>query len=342
MNKRIIVEENAIEKLPSIINEFSKVLIVTTKPLYTLFYSWIKEITNLENVFDVHYIEDYSVEEASNISNNLIVNYYDCLVSIGGGTVNDTCKLAAKYSEKTFISVPTIVSNDGVCSNVAVLKFAENHTDGLPAKSPDIIVIDTNIIKASPIKYLKAGIGDIVSNYTALYDWDLAIENNKEKKNDIARIIASNALYNILNLSEPIDSNSNWHIKLICESLILSGIAMEIKGNTRPCSGSEHLFNHAINMYHTDIKVLHGYLVALGALVACIFQGQDYNLLLNYFKKNRIDIRPSSLGISKEIFIDAWKNAPSTRPTRYTILNEDIINEKELEKIYYKIEKERF
>ena len=145
-----------------------------------------------------------------------------------------------------------------------------------------------------------------------------------------------------MNLNEPINPKSNWHIKLICESLILSGIAMEIKGNTRPCSGSEHLFNHSINMYHPEIKVLHGYLVGLGALVTSIWQKQNYELLMEYFKKNNIDIRPSSLGISEEIFIDAWKNARLTRPARYTILNEKEISEKELIEIYKKIEKENF
>lgn len=341
MNKRIIVEEGAVSKLPEIISEFPKVLIVTTEELVDLFKDWIHSVLDLENV-TLHYLSDYSVKEASIIANKLIIEYYDCVVSIGGGTVNDTCKLAARYSEKTFISFPTIVSNDGVCSNTAVLKFDGSRTDGLPAKSPDIIIVDTNLVKSAPIRFLRAGIGDIVSNYTALYDWDLAVKNNKEERNDVARIISSNALYNILNLSEPINPESSWHIKLVCESLILSGIAMEMKGNTRPCSGSEHLFNHSINMYYTDIKVLHGYLVALGALVSSLIQGQDYNLIVNYFKKNNIDVRPSALGISKDIFVEAWKKAPITRPKRYTILNEKVLNDEELEKIYDKIESEVF
>ena len=320
MNKRIIVEEGALNKLPGIISEFPKVLVVTTKELIDLFKDWIYSVLDLKNV-TLYYLEDYSVKEASSIANKLIIEYYDCVVSIGGGTVNDTCKLAAKYSEKTFISFPTIVSNDGVCSNTAVLKFDGSRTDGLPAKSPDIIIIDTDIVKSAPIRFLKAGIGE---------------------RNDIAKIISSNALFNILNLSEPINPESSWHIKLVCESLILSGIAMEMKGNTRPCSGSEHLFNHSINMYFTDIKVLHGLLVALGALVSSILQGQDYNLLVEYFRKNSIDVRPSNLGISKEVFIEAWKKAPSTRLKRYTILNEKELSTEELEKIYYKIEEEVF
>lgn len=341
MEKRIIVEENAVNKLPEIISKFSKIMIVTTEGLYQLFKDWFDDIIKLDNV-TLYYLNDYSVSEASIIANKLIINYYDCIVSIGGGTVNDTCKLASKYSEKKFISFPTIVSNDGVCSNTAVLKFEGSHTDGLPAKSPDIIIIDTNIIKKAPIRFLNAGICDIVSNYTALFDWELSIKNNKENSNDIAKIISSNALYNILNINMPINLNSNWHIKLICESLILSGIAMEIKGNTRPCSGSEHLFNHAINMYHTDIKILHGYLVGLGALVSSILQNQDYNLLLNYFKMNHIDLRPSTLGINEKTFINAWLQASSTRPTRYTILNQINLTKDLLSEIYKKIEKEDF
>ena len=341
MDKRIIVEENAIDVIPTVIKEFKKVLIVTTQDLHLLFNEWMDNLFKLPNV-EKYYLNDYSVQEALKISSNLIINYFDCIVSIGGGTVNDTCKLAAKYGDKIFVSIPTIVSNDGVCSNTAVLKFDGTRTDGLPAKSPDIIIVDTKIVKSAPKKFLEAGICDIISNYTALYDWQLAIEHGCEKQNDIAKIIASNALYNILNLSEPINPNSNWHIKLVCESLILSGIAMEIKGNTRPCSGSEHLFNHAINAYHSDLKILHGYLVGLGALATSIFQEQDYDMLLNYLKKNKIDIRPSCLGITKEVFVDAWLKASSTRPNRYTVLNKKNITKQDIIKIYNKIEKEKF
>lgn len=340
-NKKIIIEENAIRKLDEVTEKFSKILVVTTKEIYNIFSSSIDRLIN-NTKCEIYYLNDNSIKEASSISCYLIVNYFDCIISIGGGTVNDTCKLAAKYSDITLVSVPTIISNDGVCSNVAVLKFENNNTDGLPAKAPDIIIIDTEIIKKSPVQYLKAGICDILSNYIALYDWDLAVKNNKEERNDIAKMISYVAFSTIFNLQSKIDNKSDEHIKLICQSLILSGLAMEVKGNTRPCSGSEHLFNHAINKYHKEVNVLHGYLVGLGALVSAILQKQDFESIVAYLKKNEIDVRPSTLGITKEVFVDSWLKAPLTRKNRYTILNEISLTKEKIIEIYDKIESEAY
>ena len=335
MNKQIIIEHNAWDTLKELLKNFEKVLVVSSEDIYTLFKKEIEQKVVFENC-DLYFVQDYRVEEALTLSKHLIVNYYECLVSIGGGTVNDTCKLAAKYSEKKLISIPTIISNDGVCSNTSVLKFDGERTDGLPSKSPDVVVIDIDLIKNSPKKYLKAGICDILSNYTALYDWDLAIKRGKEKTDDVAKMISSNSFWSLFNLPETIDEDLK--IKITCESIVLSGVAMELKGNTRPCSGSEHLFNHAIVAHYPQIQVLHGYLVGLGALVSSILQNQNFNKLVRFLKDNEIDVRPSALGISKEIFIDAWLKARFTRPNRYTILNEIELTREKIEAIYKQIE----
>ena len=50
---------------------------------------------------------------------------------------------------------------------------------------------------------------------------------------------------------------------------------MEIAGSSRPASGSEHLFAHAIEEFYPEIKISHGTAVALGSIGACIFQGRD-------------------------------------------------------------------
>ena len=262
------------------------------------------------------------------------------VVSFGGGTINDVCKLASKYANTELISIPTIISNDGVCSNVSVLKIDDTHTDGFASKAPDAVLVDIDIIKNSPARYLKAGICDILSNYSSIWDWDLAISKGKEEPNDLARIMSSNAFWSLFNLPDNIEEDLK--IKIVCESIILSGLAMEIKGNTRPCSGSEHLFNHAMVSRHPEVRVLHGYLVGLGSLVSAILQKQNFNKLVSFLKRNDIDVRPSTLGISKEVFVDAWLHAKETRPSRYTILNEIKLTENLLLEIYDKIEKEAY
>ncbi len=337
LNKLITIENNAWNEFSQISKQFKKLLIITSNDIYSLFK---KEIDRcfLLNKHELFLLNEYSYQQATELVPQIIYKHYDCIVSIGGGSVNDTCKLVAKLSDVFLISIPTTISNDGVCSNISVLKTENFNSSGIPSKSPDIILIDTRVIKNSPQKYLKAGICDILSNYTALFDWNLAINKNMESKNDIAKIISSTSFWNLFNL--PSNIEDDLKIKIIAESIILSGISMEIKGNTRPCSGSEHLFAHSITTYYPSINILHGYLVGLGSLVVSLFQKQNYNKLISFLKKNKIDVRPSTLGITKEIFIDAWLKAKSTRPNRYTILNEITLNIELLANIYDKIEKE--
>jgi glycerol-1-phosphate dehydrogenase [NAD(P)+] len=336
LNKNIIIEKDALINRIDILSSFEKVLFVTTKEIENIFYDFCQKIK--KTVFEFYYLTDFTVKNAYDLSYKLTVNHFDCIVSFGGGTVNDTCKLASHYSKKHLISIPTIISNDGVSSNVSVLKFEDGTTDTLSSKSPDTIIIDTNVIKNSPDIYLKSGLCDILANFTALYDWDLAFKARKETKNDVAYIISSNAFWSLYNLPPTINHNNHF-IKLACESLILSGIAIEINGSSRPSSGSEHLFNHSINYYYPEKQILHGFLVGLGTLVSAILQDRNLEYVINYLKKYNIDVRPSVLGISKEEFTNAWMNAKTIR-NRYTILNEINLNEELLHEIYYKIENE--
>lgn len=338
-NKQIVIKKQ-IERsdVEPIFSKLKSTLLVTSKHIHELFKDRIDMLSSFSN--GIFYLDDFRLEDALDLSKYILKNRFDSIVSIGGGTVNDVCKLAAKYASVFLISFPTIVSNDGVCSNTSVLKIDSEHTDGFPSKSPDAILVDLTIIKNSPSQFLKAGVCDILSNYSAVWDWDLAVSKNKEESNDLSRIMSSNAFWSLFNLPDNIEDD--LRIKIICESIIMSGLAMEIKGNTRPCSGSEHLFNHAIVAYYPKIKVLHGYLVGLGSLVSSVLQKQNFDKLVGFLKKNNIDVRPSSLGISKEVFIDAWKKAKQTRPNRYTILNEIELTDELLSGLYDKIEREAY
>ena len=109
---------------------------------------------------------------------------------------------------------------------------------------------------------------------------------------------------------------------------------MEIAGNSRPCSGSEHLFCHSLEENHKEIQISHGMAVALGSLVSCRLQGQDLGKLETVLKAYHMDMDPMNWGITKEIFTDAWMRAADTRKDRYTVLNEVELSEELLGRIY--------
>ena len=120
---------------------------------------------------------------------------------------------------------------------------------------------------------------------------------------------------------------------MLAEGLVMGGVAMSIAGSSRPCSGSDHLFCHALDELY-DHHLPHGIVVAVGTIGACILQGRDYRPLLEFLQAYGIDINPQKLGISREMFVQAWLYAPRVRKGRYTILDKVSLSVERLEKIY--------
>lgn len=334
------IDNNIFENQIEILKKFSKknILILTEQNIFKLLEK--KIFFKLEKEFNVSYIfiENNTLKNAFEIANRVIEKNKDLIIGVGGGKVLDLAKYIAYITKLELLSIPTTVANDGIASPISVLKDEKNLTRSLGAKVPTGILIDLDIVKKAPEKYLKAGIGDILSNYTALYDWKLSTENKTENLNDFAYLISKTA-FNSAFYYENKSLNNEKFLKQICESIVLSGISMEIAGSSRPCSGSEHLFSHYIDYYY-DKKNLHGYQVALGAVVSSYLQNRDYKKLLTFLKELEIDIRPTSLKISKQEYLKAWKNCKDMRKNRFTILDVIEFDEEKLLKIYDEIEEE--
>ena len=103
--------------------------------------------------------------------------------------------------------------------------------------------------------------------------------------------------------------------------LVLSGLAMEIAGSSRPCSGAEHLISHALDSLRPG-TAQHGEQVAFGALVATHLQGGDWNRLREFMLSAGMTDAASGFGLGERELTAAVRAAPSMRPDRYTILSD--------------------
>jgi glycerol-1-phosphate dehydrogenase [NAD(P)+] len=202
---------------------------------------------------------------------------------------------------------------------------------------PSAIILDTTLILDSPKQLIKAGIGDTISNYMALIDWEHASSIGEDEMNGFAYLMSKNALNALVKTQY--DSICLEFVEVLANSIVMSGIAMYFAGSSRPVSGSEHLFSHALDYYCIQ-ENLHGIQLALGTVSILKMLGYDYSKVLHYLNKFQVDINPVHLGISESDFILCMKKAPSMRHNRYTYLNEIDLSDKKLGRIYNELKEE--
>ena len=97
---------------------------------------------------------------------------FDFLVGVGGGRPIDLAKQAGFNKNIPFVSIPTAASHDGFGSARSSIRQAGRKTS-MQAIPPIAVVADTKIISCAPSRLLAAGVGDIVSNQSAVLDWRL-------------------------------------------------------------------------------------------------------------------------------------------------------------------------
>lgn len=260
------------------------------------------------------------LEQAAGLAAIIIEEGVTLAVAVGGGRVIDTVKLAAARTRTEFLSVPTAISNDGISSPVAALTGKDGRRRSWPAVVPGGIVVDVGVIAAAPVRTLRAGIGDLVSNLTALLDWQLADRLGHEQFDAFSAMIAESAARPALDLT---DLSVPGTPELVAKGLVLSGLAMAAAGTSRPCSGAEHLVSHSLDALLGDGAAMHGEQVALGCLVAAAaHESPLLGTLHALFARLGLPAHPGDLGLREEHMVEAVAAAPALRPERFTILSE--------------------
>lgn len=275
-----------------------------------------------------------TIEYAMNIAERCIATDISCIVGLGGGRTLDVCKYAAYISKTPYLSIPTTAANDGLASPIAVLKRKDDKPKSLGSAMPAMVLIDTEVIAKGPIQNIKAGIGDTISNYMALLDWKFAVSKGKDMMNGYAYLMSRSSLDALMKTQY--QTICPEFIEVLVNSLVLSGIAMDFAGSSRPVSGSEHLFSHALD-YYSDRKNLHGLQVALGTVAVLKLINHPSKEVINYLKRFEVDVNPANMKIDEQTFVYCMQHATAMRSNRYTYLHEIDLSADRLKSVYRKL-----
>lgn len=255
----------------------------------------------------------------------------DFLVAVGGGSVIDIAKLASFRCKVPFISVPTAASHDGIASPRASIK-ENGYSVSKEARSPLAILADTAIISKAPYRMLASGCADVISNLTAILDWQLAARLKGEYYSSFAAALAKTAAELLIENAKYIKPGIEEAVWIAVKSMIVSGVAMSVANSSRPASGAEHMFSHALDRIAPG-KAMHGEQCGVGAIMMMYLHGGDWESIRNALREIGAPTTAKELGVSKRDIIKALMMAHKMRPERYTILGTDGITKEAAERL---------
>lgn len=286
---------------------------------------------SLENAnFSVEVVE---VDSATDQSVQQVQDKLDksqVVLGVGGGKIIDVAKMASTNAKTYFLSIPTTASHDGITSPLASIKN-EKGSVSIKAQSPIAVVADTDIIKNAPYKLLASGCGDVISNYTAVLDWKLARRLQNVSYSESAAALAQMTAKLISDGAENIKPGLEKSTRLVAKALFSTGVAISIANTSRPASGSEHLFSHALDKIAKK-PALHGEQCGVGAIMMMNLHGGDWKFIRDALHNVKAPTTAKELGVSPEEIIEALTIAHTIRD-RYTILGDRGLSREAAEKL---------
>ncbi|MEU8230109.1 iron-containing alcohol dehydrogenase family protein [Actinoplanes sp. NPDC048967] len=267
---------------------------------------------------DIYTTAGGTLDAAIDLGAKLRSRSYDAVVAIGGGKTVDTAKYAATRYALPMVSVATSLANDGVASPVASL-IHDGIKRSYGVHIPLAVIVDLDFVENGPERVNRSGIGDVISNISALADWELARAVRGEPVDGLAASLARMGAEAVLTM--PGDMTDDAFVTVLAEALISSGLAMAVCGSSRPSSGGCHEIMHATDSLFPG-AASHGELAGLGALFCTFLRGDErrFAQMSDCLVRHRLPRTPADVGLTVEQFVEVVDFAPRTRPDRYTIL----------------------
>ena len=322
----VVIGHDVLGQLPAVCDDLklgASALLISGKSTMSLAGSRVKQILDKDYEVVTFLAEEINVaiiKDAEHAAANV-----DFLIGVGGGRVIDTAKIVSYNIDRPFISIPTAASHDGIASARASVPTIEGHAS-LEAQPPMAIVADTGIIASAPHRLLAAGCADVISNYTAILDWELAHRVKGEPMSEYAITLSkmtAEILVKDAHLIKPHQEQSAW---IVIKALVSSGVAMSIAGSSRPASGGEHKFSHALDKLAPG-KALHGESCGIGTIISMYLHGGDWRAIRTSLKIIGAPTTPADLGIEDAVAVEALLMAKTIRPERFTIFDMGLTRE---------------
>ena len=261
----MIIEKGAIQRLPHIMktyySEYKTIAMLCDDNTYAAAGKLVEEllpgvITIKLNPENLH-ADEHGVEAAQKHLDKYAG--IDFLIAAGSGTIHDITRYHAYEKKLPFLSIPTAASVDGYVSTVAAMTW-HGFKKSFTAVSPRFVLADSEIFSKAPLRLTASGVADLLGKFTALCDWKIGHVVTGEYICDTVVDMEYKVLKELCENLHGIRNHDLSAYENLMYGLLLSGIAMQMIGNSRPASGAEHHMSHLWEMsaINEPIDFYHG------------------------------------------------------------------------------------
>lgn len=257
----VCIESGAVKRVGEILekNEFSKnLLLVADRNTLKAAEGIADSLGGFNVVYKVY--DNLRVAEMTHVEEleSLVKGRDISILSVGSGSINDPCRLAAARQDKKLCIFATAPSMDGFASYGAPI-VCNGFKLSYSAKSPEVIIGDTKILANAPTELKSAGFGDMVAKYVGLVDWQVSALLTGEYYCEKIASLTRSAVDELMGMADKVTADDEYTAGKIFESLLKTGIAMSFSQNSRPVSGSEHVIAHLIECVELRDNIVPNY-----------------------------------------------------------------------------------
>src|SRR5579883_576633 len=231
----------------------------------------------------------------------------DTVVAVGGGQAMDMGKYLAWKRGCPLVTIPTIVSTNAYVTQAVGVRN-EGKVEYIGEVTPELVVVDYDLIRTAPTELNLAGCGDILSIHTASFDWQMAHQAGQEPRGYVPQAVerAHALVRRLADAAEDIRALSDEGIRTIVECyLTINDICIPL-GHYRAEEGPEHFFAYNVE-YLTRRTFVHGWIVGLGIQLMSQLQENAPEEIEAIMQRVGLPHSPRANGLSRADVITALK-----------------------------------
>ncbi len=225
------------------------------------------------------------------------------VVGLGGGTALDTAKYVAWATGRPLVQVPSITSVDaGFTDSIGVRDQGRVRYVGHVV--PEVVILDLELVRSAPPRLNRAGVGDVLSCHTGLFDWRLASAVGLGHPwHDGLAALGGALLDELEAAADEIGAVSDAGVRFLADAYRRIGAACAWAGHSRFEEGSEHFWAYAFE-HATGAHPVHGEIISFAVCALADLQDNDPSRVRRIVERSKVRAHPDDLGVSFVSFRD--------------------------------------